>query len=303
MGYDNGYSHRHGLVQDRNTLRAVAQIDAISRTGTPNASLLKWAMPDGARSVFNQDWDCIRMAMVHGDAGLTLVSIDPYGRNAYATMAGMGEATLAPPGEGPDVHGLIRDMQTIGDAIYATGMGRQVYRRGRDGHWARHDDGVLQPLEVMEVVGFNAIHGLDEDTLYAAGLGGEVWCCRQGAWTQLDSPVTSILNAVHVLHDGRVLVAGQHGVLAVHGGGRWQRIATGISTQIWDIHAFGDAAYLATSDALYRLDTDLQLSRVDMGLGDEVSCGQLHAADGVLLSTGPKSQCWSSDGVVWHDIT
>ncbi|KLI99286.1 hypothetical protein [Luteimonas sp. FCS-9] len=302
---DNGYSYLHGLVQDRHTLRAVAQIDSLTRMGAPNTSMIKWAMPSAARSVYHLQWDCTRMAILPAvdDVGLTLVYTGPDGRVGQATAAGLEDTTVAPPGDGPDVHGVIRDLQTIGDGVYAVGMARQVYRRDRSGTWARHDAGVLQSSDEMALVGFNAIHGRDEATLYAVGFGGEIWCREAEQWRPLESPVASILNAVHVLPDGRVLVAGQHGALALLDSGGWRTINTEIETQIWDIQPFGDAIYIATSDALYRLASDLRPKRVDMGLGTDVTCGQLHAADGVLLSTGRKHQCWSDDGIAWHAIT
>lgn len=303
MAVDNGYSYLYGLVQDRSTLRAVAQVDKLSDINTPNTSLIKWAMPSGNRSVFNMDWYSTRLAVHRHAASLELVWVGPDGRVGLASSAGVFVSSICPTGAGPELHGAIHDLQSIGDGVYAVGMGRQVYRRAPNGQWERRDEGVLQAPENMTIVGFKAVHGLDESDFYAVGLAGEIWRCHNGTWKQIESPTNVMLNAVHVLPDGRVFAAGKNGVLIMGGTDAWSQVHTDIDEQIWDIQYFADQVYMATSDTLYRLGDDLLLSAVDMQLGRSMTYGQLHAHDGILLSTGRKSQCWSDDGTVWHDIT
>ncbi|WP_204273419.1 hypothetical protein, partial [Stenotrophomonas maltophilia] len=66
----------------------------------------------------------------------------------------------------------------------------------------------------------------------------------------------------------------------------WKVVETGLDAQIWDVQYFNDDIYLATSNALYRLDAHHVPQQVDMRLCGPVTCGQLHAGDGILLSTG-----------------
>lgn len=299
------YSYLYGYVQSAESFRAVAQIDQLSDAGAPNASIIKWQMPGKERSVFNASHYITRMTTqyVGAEQRLEVLTIGPDGHLIHASADGMVETTVAPAGSGPDVHGVIRDMQTIGTSVYAVGMGRQVYRRTVEGTWARHDDGVLQHPDDMDIVGFNAIHGLNEDDLFAVGLNGEAWRCQHGRWEQLPTPTTQILNAVHVLPDGRVIAAGKTGVLMVFNQGKWTVQDTGQRDEILDIQAFANDIYVATQTALYRLKEDRLLEIVTMGLGEGITCGQLHAAHGVLLSTGRRHQCWSTDGNTWHDIT
>lgn len=302
MAGDNGYSYLYGLVQDRSTLRVVAQIDTLSDMNAPNTSLIKWSMPAGNRSVFTMDWYSTRLAVHRHAADLELVYVGPDGRVGHASSTGVSESSVCPSGAGPELHGVIRDLQSIGEGVYAVGMGRQVYRRDPNGQWERRDTGVLQDPEDMTIVGFNAIHGLDESDFYAVGFAGEIWRCHNDIWNHIESPTNVILNAVHVLPDGRVFAAGKNGVLIMGRADAWSIVNTDINGQIWDIQYFEGQVYVATSDALYRLDDDLSPRPVDMQLGP-MTYGQLHAHDGVLLSTGRKSQCWSDDGVTWHDIT
>lgn len=302
MAEDNGYSYLHGVVQDRTVFRATTQIDMLSNMNTSNASLIKWNMPVGNQVVFNMDWYCTRIAIHRHTDNLEFVYIGPDGRVGHSSSAGMGESHICPKG-GPELYGVIRDLQSIGEAVYAVGMGRQVYRRASDGKWERRDAGVLQDPEDMDIVGFNAIHGLREDDFYAVGFSGEIWRCREGRWHQVESPTNVILNAVHVLPDGRVFAAGKNGVLIAGSADAWSIVETDIGGQIWDIQYFEGHIYLATSDALYCLNNDLSPRQVDMQLGSPTTCGQLHAYDGVLLSTGRKHQCWSNDGMTWYDIT
>lgn len=299
------YSYLYGFVQSADVFRAVAQIDQLSDAGAPNASLIKWQMPESQRSVFNTTRYLTRMTtqLVGAQQRLELISIGPDGHLIHARPDGFEETTVAPAGSGPDVHGVIRDMQTIGASVYAVGMSRQVYRRSVEGTWQRHDHGTLQNPNDMEIVGFNAIHGLNEDELFAVGFNGEAWRCRQGRWEQLPTPTTQVLNSVQVLADGRVIAAGKNGVLMVFNHGEWTLQKTGLRDEILDVQAFANDIYVATQRALYRLTEGKSLEIIDMGLGAGITCGQLHAAHGTLLSTGRRHQCWSPDGSTWHDIT
>ncbi|QDH71157.1 hypothetical protein FKV23_14475 [Lysobacter alkalisoli] len=298
------FSYLHGLVQNRTTVRAMAQIDRLTEQGAANTTLIKWGLSAAQPSGFNVTWYCTRMAIqkVPRGSGIELIYMGPDGHMGYGTASGDSESPIWPAGDGPDVHGVLRDLRTIGEGVYAVGMGRQVYRRNLAGAWERKDAGVLQDRELMEVVGFNAIHGIDEAELYAVGYAGEVWRCDAGRWEQLDSPTDVILNAVHVLPDSRVVVAGKSGFLMIGSRSAWEVVETGLDAQIWDIQYFNDGIYLATSDALYRLDANHVPQQVDMRLAGPVTCGQLDAGDGILLSTGRKHQCWSDDGSTWHDL-
>lgn len=303
MAADDGYTYVHGLVQDRNTLRAAAQIDTLNAMGAPNTSTIKWAMPSGDAAVFHLDRYVTRLCLHRRAGTLELLLVAPDGWVQRADSNGLVEGTVCPDAAGTAVHGVIRDVRAIGDDVYAVGMGRQVYRRGIDGVWVRFDAGVLQEATSMALAGFNAIHGRDAQDLYAAGVGGEIWRCHRGQWEQLESPTQTLLNAVHMLPDGRVLAAGNNGVLLCGSGtGTWKVVDAGITTQIWGIEHFNGCVYLATRDAVYRLDDALRAHAVDMGLGPGVTCGALHADDGVLLSTGPKSICWTTDGITWHAL-
>lgn len=298
------FSYSYGLVQNRNVFRGVAQIDKLSVQGTPNASLIKSDVASGQRSAFHLPWQCTRLAIqkVPRGAGIELVYMGPDGRVGYGGANGDSESMIWPASGGPGTHGLLRDLKSIGDGVYAVGMGRQVYRRNIGGAWERRDAGLLQAGGVMDVAGFNAIHGVDESDLYAVGFAGEVWHCREGAWNQLRSPTDVILNAVHVLPDRRAVVAGMNGFLMMGSAEGWEIIDTGLNGQIWDVHHFNGATYLTTNECLYRLDAGRAPQPVEMNLGRLLTFGQLHSADGVLLSTGRKHQCWTADGVVWHCI-
>ncbi|USR41935.1 hypothetical protein L1F06_011105 [Ectopseudomonas hydrolytica] len=298
------FSYLHGLVQNCTTARAVAQIDQLTEKGAANATLIKWVFSAAQPSAFNVPWYCTRMAIqkVPRGGGVELIYMGPDGHMGYGTTTGDSESPIWPAGDGPDVYGVLRDLRTIGEGVYAVGMGRQVYRRNLAGAWERKDAGTLQDRRLMHVVGFNAIHGIDEAELYAVGFAGEVWRCHAGRWEQLDSPTNVILNAVHMLPDRQVVVAGKNGFLMIGSQSAWEVVETGLDAQIWDIQYFNEEIFFATSNALYRLDANHMPQQVDMRLGEPVTCGQLDADDGILLSTGRKHQCWSADGSTWHEL-
>jgi len=87
-------------------------------------------------------------------------------------------------------------------------------------------------------------------------------------------------------------------------GKEWEAVDhNGPEDEFYDMEWYQDSLYLATSDALYQLVDEDEMKRVDMKLGKGITCGHLHANDGVLWSFGTKHVCFTEDGKRWRNVT
>jgi hypothetical protein len=216
------------------------------------------------------------------------------------------EELIDPGPGGVKSRGPMCDLRWIGGHLYAAGMNRQVYRREGPGRWSRADAGTVQPLGSMTVAGFNAIDGLSEDDFYGVGFEGEIWRRQRGRWRQLDSPTNVVLTRVRVVKPELAYAVGQRGVLLRGCGDAWEVVDHGMTEEdFWGLEWFQEKVYMSSAKAVYRLRSDEELDildTVDMRLGRNRTCYDLHANDGVLWSVGPKHLSWT-DGTRWNDVT
>ncbi len=202
---------------------------------------------------------------------------------------------------GPDALGFLTDIRAIGQAIYATGMRRQVYVR-KGSSWTRADVGVRDESNSVEhVTGFRSIDGPSSQDIYAVGLDGEIWNCLAGVWQAVQSPTNVILEQVRLGGQGEVYAAGQAGVLL-----RGVRHAWSVIEQLqteedfWGLEWFNGALYVATGAEVFRLlPSESQLARVETG---GASFARLRAGHAALWSFGPDDVRWTADGRTWHHV-
>ena len=212
------------------------------------------------------------------------------------------EERLDPSLEGPRGRGNVRGVRLIGDHVYAVGMGRQVYRRDGPGIWSHCDTDVVRPVGALDITGFSAIDGLVESDLFAVGMGGEIWTRDDRGWRPVDSPTNVILQCVRAVAPGLVYACGQQGVLLRGSPEGWEPVAhSSTRDDLWGMEWFEDRLYVASSKAIFRLDGD-DLHRVDTGLGDSFTYGELHAGEGAMWSFGAMNIA-RTDGRAWMDST
>ena len=301
---NNPLSFVSGYVQDIEHILVTAQIDELAEVGEPDSFVLSWKHSDYKWwETCDLEWSVTRICVFSGQTE-QIFATGPLGRVVIHENNGMREEDIDSSSKGISLHGDIRDLEFIGEHLYATGMGRQVYRRVGDDHWVHQDLGVLQHLSITEVTGFNSIDGLDEDDIYAVGFYGEIWQFHKQSWQQLESPTNVILNKVKVIGKDLVYVCGQQGMLLVGAKNQWKIIEHDVTKdQIWDMEWFHNSLYLTTDTCIYRLHSDQTLELVDINLGYQITCGFLHAKDGLMVATGRKDIVWTNDGVIWQDIT
>jgi hypothetical protein len=237
-----------------------------------------------------------------------VISVGPYGDVNIATSKGFVSEHIDMSEEGPEGRGIIRCVQQIGDGVYATGMGRQVYKRNfvddvsKSTFWQRIDKGVVQPLLNDEISGFNSINGISEEEIYCVGWNGEIWLFENKAWEKINSPTNVKLE--HLLHDsyGIYYAVGQCGVIVRGKQKAWEIIPQEITTeQFWGGTYFHNTLWVATSSNVYYLDKDDQLILVEI-YGEKITTGWLESKDGVIWSIGSNHLFYSFDGIKWNQI-
>lgn len=198
----------------------------------------------------------------------------------------------------PSKHGLLRDIRHIGDSIYATGFGRQVYVRSAQRTWQRCDQGVVEDPKAESLSGFESIDGFDENEIYAVGNQGEIWCRRERRWQKIESLTNVILENVLCAPDGMVYASGQLGILLRGRLNRWEIIEHELTEDtFWDMTWFDNRLWLSTTQALYSFAND-KLERIDTGLCAGQTFRYLDATQDCLWSSGERHLA-AFDGRAW----
>lgn len=296
------FSFLSGWVQDRQVIRVTAQVDAIADAGSTATQSMKFERASSQWSAYGADIRLIRLAMTYG-AKTHLFAASPGGFLLVGDGQTGWEEHVDPSNDGPMGRGPLRDARAIDGEVFCAGMSRQVYQRLGHGNWTHVDAGVVQPLGVKAVSGFNSIDGASREVLIAVGYYGEIWCRQGTRWTQMSSPTNVVLHWVRVLESNRAFCSGQQGVLLEWDGVVWKAIDLGgLDSDIWSIEWFQGYLYLATSNGLFRLLPGQRLEPVRGLPATENAFRELHARDGVLVSTGPKHVWITEDGTKWQDI-
>lgn len=296
------FSFGQAFVQDRNTLRVVAQADELNRRNASNTTLMKWLLREKRRNDFHLDWYVGPIALTTLPA-FQYFAAGPDGRCAVADIQSHHFEQIGTPRSGPLFHGAIRDIRWIDGALYAAGMSRQVYRRSSQGTWDHIDQGILLPPDTGTTRGFNSIAGARADDIVCVGFAGEIYVFDGNRWNAEDSGTNVILNRVKSFPHGTI-ACGQMGVVLVRRQGHWSHLLhEGTKEQIWDIEWFADRLYFATETTLYTLEAGGVAKEVEIDPERELSFGFLHANDGVMISSGTKDVFWTSDGKTWHELS
>lgn len=233
---------------------------------------------------------------------LDLIIVGADGQVLHGMPTGYSDEHLDRSKSGPEFNGQIRDARFIGPRVIAVGMSRQVYRREQTGQWAHIDQGVV--AKPRDMVGFNAVDGFGPNDVYAVGLKGEIWHYDGKNWRQEESPTNIALQRVRCFSGkkGGIYACGAGGTLLRGSPDGFEVIAQGsTSDNLYGLEWFEGKLYVAGLTALYVLENDA-LQPVDVGLGDGVTFGDLHANDGVMWSVGARHILTTEDGSSWTQL-
>ncbi len=300
---DTSFIYHAAYVQDRRTIRTIAQIAGLTEMAPNHGITLKCVQSeeDGwAWFSYDANQFVIKMTTLESSGYLEIVFITADGEVQIGTIEGMTKEIIDDTLDGPSRRGPLRDLQLIGGYPYAVGMSRQVYRRDRPGQWSRQDEDVVAERGAVSLCGFNSVHGLSEADIYAVGFNGEVWRRTDRVWNQQPKIVSCVLNRVLVVGDGLIYACGQQGTLLRSDGNSWRKLEQGVTDKdFWGMAWFNGALYVSTDSAVFRLDANNELNEVDMGHATKLSCRHLHSNDGVLMSVGAKDIMVTFDGQRW----
>jgi hypothetical protein len=295
------YSFVSCWVQSRDVLRVLAQSDQLNSTNNANTTLLKFLPKQNQEFSYHLQWTATKIVAVEQPA-VQVIAAGPYGQVNVGTAAGDTTEQIGTKQVGPSTHGLMSDLRLIGRTVFAAGMRRQVYERTSAGTWVPVHGTMLHQPSTKEVRGFNALHGLTESEIAAAGWYGEIYRRRGTTWSREDSGTNVILNDIHIAPNGTTYACGQKGTLLQNSGSGWELIEQEeMEDEIRSLQWFGDRLYLSTDEQLFSMDRKGSIKAVKVTTA-EATFNALHAADGVLLSVGNKDIWWTTDAKKWHRI-
>jgi len=200
---------------------------------------------------------------------------------------------------GPSGKGWLTGMRRIGDELYAVGMARQVYVRGRGRKWRRIDEDLL--AKPSEAAGLHDVDGFSSKEVYAGGLGGEIWRFDGIRWHRLESPTSGHLRGVRCCGDW-IYMVGEDGSVLRGRQDRFEVIASEPGgAALLGVESFRDCVYVASAGGVFRLD-GRTLREVSFGLEGEVTAGKLASGDGVLWSVGKSHLLTTEDGHTWSQM-
>ena len=237
---------------------------------------------------------------VRGDRpAIAVMGVD--GSIHFAGPEGFAAEHVDRSSEGPIHRGVLRDIRLIGQTIFVAGLGRQIYRRQASGSWERFDHGVVEPLGSEDIGGFESIDGFGEAEIYAVGMAGDMFWCKDGRWSRISSMTNLILTKVLCGPDGVVYIAGQGGFLLRGRGDSWSQVEHGLTADtFWDLAWHDGSLWLSTTDALYRLDAQGNPERVSVN-GAAPDFRYLSAAELVLVAAGGRQLLKLQDGA-WQQL-
>lgn len=287
-------NYGHGSVENANVARVITHVgegaDAVP-------ALAHWDEQAGKWGLFPMKWIPTRVATITGPKPC-VYALAADGRVGFG-HGNYSEQTIDDSKEGTRARGPMRDIRVIGAELYATGMGRQVYRRSAAGPWVRADAGVVAPLGEIAVSGFSSIHGSAPDDLWAVGMMGEIWHFGT-RWKRHDSPTNLILHRVVAVSPTEVYATGQKGLVLKFDGTGWDVAAADASLgNLWGAEWFQGELYVSSENTVLRLRGDT-LEPVPIEAAK--SFGHLDARDGVLWSFGTAHLAFTRDGTKWQPV-
>ncbi len=297
------FSFMHGSIQDAQVLRVAAQIDEITDTGADETEVMMYSLSTRKWLSRTVEFRVIALTTLPGKPP-TLVAMGMGGDVMAGNAQGAWEEHVDDTDDGPRRRGDIRTVTTVGQEVYAAGMGRQLYRREGKGRWVRADEGLVQPRGTLQVSGLNAIDGTGNGDLVGVGFLGEIWERRQGAWSPMDSPTNLILHDVKILGPRLTVACGQEGTLLAYQDTAWEPLEQqATEADIWSLDRFGDQVFFGAEDGLYVTRGGGPLEKVDVGEHSDDPFRRVHCHAGLILAVGTKVVLISKDGRKWQDIT
>jgi len=178
-----------------------------------------------------------------------ILAIGYDGRVHKSTLVGM-EWEIIGIGDGyPSNLRRITKAESIGNYVYACGMGRNVFRKSNSlaqSIWEKVDQGCAIEKNSDEIDGFLSINGFNDEELYAVGFHGGIWMNLKSAWYRVESPTNLKLTLVKPFND-KIVIGGNKGILITGRKHQWTVIDQQVTSDAFRYGAIiKDTLYLTT---------------------------------------------------------
>jgi hypothetical protein len=285
-----------GFGQDMVYVRAL--IRKLDEEGNNHTAMLRWKSGTWGQYMIPT---ATVAHCVTNESDRTILALAPDGMVHKATPLGFGWEQVDTTENRPNSLRMMADIKPIGNAVYAAGMARMVYRRSTGGTWMRADDGMRGSRSELAIGGFLSIDGHTEDLIYAVGFKGEMWYREERVWKQIESPTNVKLERVRAISGQTAVACGASGTILVGSKDNWKVVGQQVATRtLWGLEYYKGRVYLADSHAVYVL-VEQELQAIDCGLGKDISFGRLHANEFYLWSVG-ENDILRFDGTKWEKI-
>ncbi|SJM93099.1 hypothetical protein [Crenothrix polyspora] len=276
----------HNLIADgiarSSDLIGVIILDSKDRLSNPNVSFF---------AVWHIDKWIAGVSCKSRVSSLGVIGIPP---NKFVLLNENGELLFVGGGQqsteviSRDVNLPLLKLSSINGSLYASGMGRQVYRRLSANNWVSIHNGILN-ANATEFVGFQVLLGEIGNSIYAAGWRGEIWQYNGSDWSNKNSPTNIILSDGVITSSDDIVFCGRAGIIIRGIGDRWDLIADGfISDDLWSVVEYKNSLYFSSQRGIYRL-VNNELEQIDIYIdGFHGTHYRLQVLEGNLFSFGEK---------------
>ncbi|WDH20457.1 hypothetical protein [Pseudomonas chlororaphis] len=204
--------------------------------------------------------------------------------------------------EGPENYGPLVSIQSTRKGVYAVGMARQVYARDPSGEWSLISKHIIdQGSPAQKLISLNSITQLENESLYAVGLEGEIWHTQNMHWKQSQSPTNVDLTEIAKLPSGDAIILGCSGVLLCGRDNIWEVIEHSSTTEdLISTATFRETSYISTERQLFTLDMNKNLQEIATPKNNTSFLPYLKACKDSLWIFGDRDVFWTSDLNTWH---
>lgn len=286
-----------GAVQEADLAYLAVVIDEFAGKRMPHGLLMQWQAGLFQR-IAPVKWNIVSLAVMRHP----MPCVVALGETGLVVVAGSGWLKQEDVGAATATGSVVplRSVTAVGSNAYAVGMRRQAYQRSLDGTWRAIHGDMLAPSNSDTVTGFEAVMGVSESEIYAAGWEGEIWRFDGARWFRVPSPTNLIITSLASAQDGQVYACGQAGLLLVGRGDNWDAMDSGTKDDLWSITSFKNRIFVAGFRDLFEL-KDGKLNAVDEACALTNSFYSLSNNGEILLSVGPKSVL-VFDGTTWRRV-
>ncbi len=255
--------------------------DSLTQEGVAHSRIVLYSVMNGAvREVAVCPWRAASMAVALQGEVKRGLALGEDGELLEISQSGTRDLSLARHAGGPTPRGPLRKVKSLAGHAVVVGMNRQVYAVGPDGKW----QDMSPPAEAGLLGGFESLAGPSLDDFVCVGWRGEIWRCRQGDWTKLDSPTPLLITNITLLPDGSYMACGLDGLLLVGRGDQWRACdQTPVDQNLYGIAAHAGGVYATSVDSLYEVREERLCKVSDASIQDAQTVHSLQSIDANTL--------------------